>query len=35
VVQFRPHLQALRDVDFAGSISIELEYSPDPSQIVE
>jgi sugar phosphate isomerase/epimerase len=35
VVQFRPYLQALKDVDFAGSISIELEYSPDPSQIVE
>lgn len=35
VVQFPPYLEALRDAGFNGAVSIELEYSPDPSRIVE
>jgi sugar phosphate isomerase/epimerase len=35
VVKFSPYLQAIKDLDFDGSISLELEYSPDPSKIVE
>lgn len=35
VVKFAPYLQAIKELDFDGTISIELEYSPDPSKIVE
>lgn len=35
VVNFPAYLAALRDTGFDGTVSIELEYSPDPSQIVE
>ena len=35
VVKFVPYLQAIKELDFDGSISLELEYSPDPSKIVE
>jgi D-psicose/D-tagatose/L-ribulose 3-epimerase len=35
VVDFPPYLRALKDAGFDGTISIELEYSPDPSKIVE
>jgi sugar phosphate isomerase/epimerase len=35
VVPFLPYLENLKAVGFDGTISIELEYSPDPSQIVE
>jgi sugar phosphate isomerase/epimerase len=35
VVDFPPYLQALRTAGFAGSISIELEYSPEPAKIAE
>ena len=35
VVKFAPYLQAIKDLDFDGSISLELEYSPDPDKIVE
>lgn len=35
VVKFGPYLQAIRDLDFDGVVSIELEYSPDPARIVE
>lgn len=35
VVQFPPYLEAIRDTGFAGAVSIELEYSPDPARIVE
>jgi D-psicose/D-tagatose/L-ribulose 3-epimerase len=35
VVKFSPYLQAIKDLEFDGSISLELEYSPDPSKIVE
>ncbi len=35
VVKFAPYLQAIKELDFDGAVSIELEYSPDPSKIVE
>ncbi|MEO0448442.1 MAG: sugar phosphate isomerase/epimerase family protein, partial [Verrucomicrobiota bacterium] len=34
VVKFAPYLQAIKDLSIEGAVSIELEYSPDPSQIV-
>ena len=35
VVKFAPYLQAIKDLNFDGAVSIELEYSPDPARIVE
>jgi sugar phosphate isomerase/epimerase len=35
VVKFNPYLQAIKELGIDGSVSIELEYSPDPSKIVE
>ena len=35
VVPFVPYLQAIKDLEFDGAISLELEYSPDPAKIVE
>lgn len=35
IVKFSPYLQAIKELGFDGSISLELEYSPDPSKIVE
>ena len=35
VVDFPPYLQGLKDAGFAGVVSIELEYSPEPAKIVE
>jgi sugar phosphate isomerase/epimerase len=35
VVKFSPYLQAIKELDFDGAISLELEYSPDPERIVE
>lgn len=35
VVKFAPYLQAIKDLKIEGSVSIELEYSPDPKRIVE
>ena len=35
VVDFVPYLMALRDVGFDGTVSIELEYSPEPAKIVD
>ena len=35
VVDFVPYLKALKDVGFDGTVSIELEYSPEPGKIVE
>jgi D-psicose/D-tagatose/L-ribulose 3-epimerase len=35
VVQFIPYLQGLKDAGFNGTVSIELEYSPEPSKIVD
>jgi sugar phosphate isomerase/epimerase len=35
VVKFVPYLQAIKELGFEGAVSLELEYSPDPSKIVE
>jgi sugar phosphate isomerase/epimerase len=35
VVDFRPYLQAIKELQIDGVVSIELEYSPDPTRIVE
>jgi len=35
VVKFEPYLQAIKELGIAGVVSIELEYSPDPSRVVE
>jgi sugar phosphate isomerase/epimerase len=35
VVKFVPYLQAIKDLNIDGVISIELEYSPDPKRIVQ
>jgi D-psicose/D-tagatose/L-ribulose 3-epimerase len=35
VVPFEPYLKEIKDLDIDGAISIELEYSPEPSKIVE
>jgi sugar phosphate isomerase/epimerase len=35
VVKFSPYLQAIKSLDMKGVVSIELEYSPDPTRIVE
>jgi D-psicose/D-tagatose/L-ribulose 3-epimerase len=35
VVEFPAYLKALADSRFAGTVSIELEYSPEPGRIVE
>lgn len=35
VVKFMPYLQAIKELDIDGVVSIELEYAPDPSKIVE
>lgn len=35
VVKFAPYLQAIKELNFDGSVSLELEYSPNPSKIVE
>jgi sugar phosphate isomerase/epimerase len=35
VVDFVPYLAALKDVGFNGTVSIELEYSPEPAKIVD
>ena len=35
VVKFGPYLQAIKELKIPGVVSIELEYSPDPSRIVE
>jgi sugar phosphate isomerase/epimerase len=35
VVKFAPYLQAIKELGMNGSVSIELEYSPDPNRIVE
>jgi sugar phosphate isomerase/epimerase len=34
IVKFTPYLQAIKDIQMEGTISIELEYSPDPDRIV-
>ncbi len=35
IVKFSPYLQAIKELEIDGVVSIELEYSPDPSRIVE
>lgn len=35
VVNFPPYLEAIRDAGFTGTVSIELEYSPEPDKIVD
>ena len=35
VVDFAPYLQAIKQLEIDGAISIELEYSPEPEKIVE
>lgn len=35
VVNFPPYLQALADAGFQGTVSIELEYSPEPEKITD
>ena len=35
VIDFVPYLEAIRDLEMDGALSIELEYSPEPEKIVE
>lgn len=35
VVPFEPYLREIKNLDIDGAVSIELEYSPQPEQIVE
>jgi sugar phosphate isomerase/epimerase len=35
VVKFLPYLQAIKELNIDGVVSIELEYSPDPKRIVQ
>ncbi len=35
VVKFSPYLRAIKDLEIDGVVSIELEFAPDPSRIVE
>ena len=35
VVKFAPYLQAVKELEIDGAVSIELEFAPDPSRIVE
>lgn len=35
VVDFAPYLEEIKKLDIDGTVSIELEYSPDPERIVE
>ena len=35
VVKFEPYLQAIKELEMDGVVSIELEYAPDPKRIVE
>jgi sugar phosphate isomerase/epimerase len=34
VVKFAPYLQAIKELEMDGVVSIELEYAPDPKKIV-
>jgi len=34
VVKFAPYLQAIKELNLDGAVSIELEYAPDPGRIV-
>lgn len=35
VVKFAPYLQAIKELNMDGTVSIELEYSPEPAKIVQ
>ena len=35
VVKFAPYLQAIKELQIDGAVSIELEYAPEPKRIVE
>lgn len=35
IVKFAPYLRAIKELNMDGAISIELEYSPEPSRIVQ
>jgi sugar phosphate isomerase/epimerase len=35
VVKFAPYLQAIKELQINGVVSIELEYAPDPGKIIE
>ena len=35
VVKFAPYLQAIKELEIDGPVSLELEYSPDPANIVQ
>jgi len=35
IVKFAPYLQAIKELNIDGVVSIELEYSPEPARIVE
>jgi sugar phosphate isomerase/epimerase len=35
VVNFAPYLKEIKDLGIDGTLSIELEYSPEPAKIVE
>ena len=35
VVPFEPYLEAIKRLDFDGTVSVELEYAPDPAKIRE
>jgi sugar phosphate isomerase/epimerase len=35
VVKFMPYLQAIKELEIDGAVSLELEYSPEPGRIVE
>jgi sugar phosphate isomerase/epimerase len=35
IIKFEPYLQAIKELDINGTVAIELEYSPDPSHIIE
>ena len=35
IVKFAPYLQAIKELEIDGVISVELEYSPEPDKIIE
>jgi len=34
-VPFEPYLEAIKRLDFDGTVSVELEYAPDPAKILD
>jgi sugar phosphate isomerase/epimerase len=35
IIKFNPYLHAIRELQIGGTISLELEYAPDPARIVD